>query len=149
MPQIYIRKKVEEITGIPARRIQFYTDSGLISLEDRHTGRGRERKYTKRNLLELLIIKELSRLKVELSQIRWIVSEAPKKVDPEYFDVERILTSKGGYYLFVYEDGIPFYSRQKDRVSLKRSDKVDLDMRNHSSAIVINVSYLAEKLAEV
>ncbi len=66
------RKQVEKITGIPARRIQFYTDSGLLKLAEQTPGKGNERKYHRTDILALLIIAELSKYGMSLAKIKEI-----------------------------------------------------------------------------
>ena len=92
----YTRKQVEEFTGIPARRIQFYTDNNLVSLENPNPGRGRERQYSKKDILQLLMVAELAKHKMELSQIKKLLVERPglpkkaaKKIfEPSTYEVE-------------------------------------------------------------
>jgi DNA-binding transcriptional MerR regulator len=66
----YNRKRIEEITGIPARRIQFYTESGLVSMSEGNLGKGRTRLYSKKNIVELLVVRAMSRTRIELRMIK-------------------------------------------------------------------------------
>jgi DNA-binding transcriptional MerR regulator len=56
----YIKKEAAEILRLKPSQIQFYTDRGLIR-PDIHApiGRGTRRVYSKRNLLEILLVKRL------------------------------------------------------------------------------------------
>ena len=57
----YIRKEASEITQISARTIQYYTDRGFVIPDvAAPTGRGTTRRYSRKNLVELSFIKELS-----------------------------------------------------------------------------------------
>ena len=57
----YIKNEVAKITGLSLRQVQFYADQGFVFPEkDTKTGRGHKRKYTKENLMEFLVLKELS-----------------------------------------------------------------------------------------
>lgn len=66
----YRRKQVEEMTGIPARRIQFYTEQGLLPMVDTATGRGKEREYSLDDVSRLSIIKGMAELGITLSMIK-------------------------------------------------------------------------------
>ncbi|NIM96659.1 MAG: MerR family transcriptional regulator [candidate division Zixibacteria bacterium] len=140
------RREAAENSGIPARRVQFYTDVGVIRLDEQHTGRGRERAYSRQNLFELLVVKELADQKIELAQIRRIVSELPQKLGVDFLNLDSIAKSKGGAYLYVYPDGKISYDKQKDPDTLRRSDIVKIEMRNYASAVVVNLSLLADRV---
>lgn len=57
----YTKKQVSEISGLSLRLVQFYTEEGLI-LPEKNTGEGRGnvRRYSKRSLIDFLVIKELA-----------------------------------------------------------------------------------------
>lgn len=73
----YRRKQIEEITRIPARRIQFYTDQGLLPDVEKETGRGIERRYSEQDFNTLLIIREMADAGISLAQIKRFL----KKID--------------------------------------------------------------------
>ena len=110
----YIRKEVEELTGVPARRIQFYTENGVLSVNELRTGRGRERKYSRENILEILVIKELAKMRVEFAEIRRIVNKLAKKHAPRFFDIERVANSVGKWCIFIYADGTVVFDNLQD-----------------------------------
>jgi len=70
----YIRKKASEITKIPARTIQYYTDRGFVIPDvAAPTGRGTTRRYSLKNLVELSIVKELTTHGLTLNKIEEIM----------------------------------------------------------------------------
>jgi len=70
----WTRKEVAEITGIPDRRILFYTEQpGLLLGMKTDTGRGTAREYSIGSIFYLLIIKELSSLGLSLAKIKSII----------------------------------------------------------------------------
>ena len=82
----YIRKKASEITQIPARTIQYYTDRGFVTPEvAAPTGRGTTRRYSLKNLVELSLVKELTRYGFTLNTIEGIMREMGGSLD-EYWD---------------------------------------------------------------
>jgi DNA-binding transcriptional MerR regulator len=70
----YIRKEAFEITQIPARTIQYYTDRKFVTPEvAAPTGRGTTRRYSLKNLVELSFVKELSEHGYTLEKIEGIM----------------------------------------------------------------------------
>ena len=67
---MYRRKEVESLIGIPARRIQFYTENGLVPDVHKETGRGNERKYSRDDVFRLAVIQEMSDLGLGLATIK-------------------------------------------------------------------------------
>ncbi|MBW1779020.1 MAG: MerR family transcriptional regulator [Deltaproteobacteria bacterium] len=98
-------KQVEKITGIPTRRIQFYVENGLVSVEAKYPGRGVKRLYSKDNILELLVIKELANCGIELNLIRLILAECRKK-NPEMLKVQTYeVKHPPEFYIEIFDGG--------------------------------------------
>lgn len=75
MKDTWTRKEVSEITGIPDRRVLFYTEQPLLLPGvKKDTGRGTARLYNIESIFYLLLIKELSTLGLSLTRIRLIIS---------------------------------------------------------------------------
>ena len=137
----YIRKEVEELTSVPARRIQFYTENGVLSVDELRTGRGRERKYSRKNILELLVVNELAKMKVEFAEIRRIVNKLAKEYAPTFFDIDRLTNCKGGHYIHIYENGEIHFIKQKTT-----GGKVWVNMEGQLSVLIVNVTALAAQV---
>lgn len=145
MKDAYIRKEVEEITEIPARRIQFFTDSDLLSL-NKQTGRGRERLYSPQNIFELLIVKELSKHGVQLAQIKRIIIDLPKKIKINaFFDFTRF-EEGSDYFLTISDDGRVTYSQEVKDVKISLLGK---RAKGHSSILILNLSIISEQMRGV
>ena len=126
------RKDVEEITRIPARRIQFYTDNGLVTI-DRETGKGRERRYSLRNVIELLIVAELAKHRIELNKIKQIMNDLREKEKDlgNLFDSnEQVLPER---LINISDDGTIRATTSKVTVS-------------SSSSVILNINKIKEKL---
>ena len=93
---MYRRKEVEAITEIPARRVQFYTESGLLSMIEGNPGKGRERLYSTKNIVELLLIGVMRNVGLELSRIKTVMSKIRSLVDLSDMEGDTVPT-----YLFV------------------------------------------------
>ena len=82
----YIRKEASKITEIPARTIQYYTDRGFVIPDvAAPTGRGTTRRYSRKNLVELSFIKELSAHGYTLEKIDRIMRVVRRDLD-EFWD---------------------------------------------------------------
>jgi DNA-binding transcriptional MerR regulator len=78
----YIRKEASEITKIPARTIQYYTDRGFVTPDvAAPTGRGTTRRYCRKNLVELSFIKELSAHGYTLEKVEIIMRVVRRSLD--------------------------------------------------------------------
>ena len=74
----FIKKEVAEILGLKPSLIQFYTDQGVITPEvSAPSGRGTRRRYSKRNLLEILIAKRLVERGLSLNEAKSVL-QAPE-----------------------------------------------------------------------
>lgn len=85
----WTRKEVAEITGIPDRRILFYTEQPLLLPGvKRDTGRGTARVYDIESVFHLLLIKELSSLGLSLAKIRLVLLAIRAAASPGLPDQE-------------------------------------------------------------
>ncbi len=86
---MYRRKQVEEITGIPARRIQFYTDQGVLPSVEKATGRGREREYSRDDVFRLAVVNEFFYMGIQLSTIK-VFLENDEKISQRFGEEKTI-----------------------------------------------------------
>jgi DNA-binding transcriptional MerR regulator len=73
MKDSYTKKEVAEITGLPYRNIQFYTEQGVVVPIENAGGRGKFRRYSSWNLVSFLIAGELSYYGMTVGEIKNIV----------------------------------------------------------------------------
>lgn len=74
MQTSYTKKEVSEITGLPYRNVQFYTEQGVVVPEiEQAGGRGKFRRYSNRNLVSFIIAGELAYYGMTISEIRIVV----------------------------------------------------------------------------
>ena len=143
---MFRRKEVEKITEIPARRIQFYSESGLLHLAETSPGRGRERRYTKENILELLIIKELAKYRVELAEIKRIMIELPGKLWPDFFKVDSGKKRHTERFITIFDDGRVSYGAVNRRYQTTFDKSTGAGKEDFVSVLIVNVSKLAEQI---
>jgi len=76
------RSECSELTQIPARRILFYAEQeGLLTRIKKPGGHGRARKYNRKDIAELLLIKELARRGVTVSEMGLIADQFRQQKD--------------------------------------------------------------------
>lgn len=147
MDRVFSPKAVQAITGIPARRIKFYSDAKLLSLKDNHPGRGRGREYSRQNVFELFLIKALDAIGVMLSRIEEVFSSA----GPNFSILLDLATYEKddppGMFVQISESGVQF-AGLRDSGALKGPETLTLDMSGRSSAIIINMTELARKVPD-
>jgi DNA-binding transcriptional MerR regulator len=140
--QEFTRKELEEILGIPARRIQFYTDEELLVPEvENPKGRGTTRRYSKFNLLELLIVRELSNSGVQLVKLKEILGKLRElvKAGCRLWDPQKENVTGGGGKLIVYN---PQSESCILAVTSGAARLVTLDMGRYTSALVVDIGNL-------
>lgn len=179
MSKGWTKKQVANLIDIKPSTIQVYVDRGLVVPEvDNPTGKGTRRRYSKRNLLEFLLIKKLGRYGLSLARIERILdsfrtavavaSELPAdaKEAPEearetlwafrvFWDLSN-LGSREPTFLFVYNPG------SEDGSTLSDAEVVDFvhgDARKtHIShtfpksldgVLIVNVSDIMQTVAAI
>ena len=139
------RTEAERLTETPRRRILFYAERpGLltgIKSAGEDQGQGIKREYTDQNIVELVLIRELSDTGFALTEIISILSGL-RMAKPNWWNVEQngvearpfciVLTrSRRGGWLTKFEDG-DFGTVKTDR--------------NHLIGIVVNIGRLIESI---
>lgn len=101
----YIRKEAADITQIPARTIQYYTDREFVTPEvAAPTGRGTTRRYSLKNLVELSIVKELSGHGYTLEKIGVIMEVVSRSLD-KYWDKSNDIALVTDLFLILLRPG--------------------------------------------
>ena len=91
----YTKKDIAERTKLPQRTIHYYTDKGLVVPRiSNPKGRGTTREYSSHNIYELLFIKELTDLGLNLKSI-YSIMERLRDVDVDtLLKIEAILSNR-------------------------------------------------------
>lgn len=109
----YTSREVAAMTGLTARQLQWWDDKRLFAshIAPKKTARGgyTERRYTPVDLLELLVLAELRRQGVSVSQLRRLLETLR-----EQFGVRLFETIGGGGPLTLLTDGRDVYGRTAD-----------------------------------
>lgn len=71
----FTKKQVSEITNLPLRLVQYYTERNLVTPEvDLGEGKGRTRKYSRKNLVEFGIIKSLTEYGMAFGNVKAVMN---------------------------------------------------------------------------
>lgn len=156
MKSDWTKKEVAEALGIKQSTIAYYADQGLITPAVANPkGKGTRRRYSKRNLLEILIIRELVQLGAKLAHIKQAMKLMNLDDDREFWDLEarKVLvnpqgiairwclvgfdlnTPEGSFGKIKYHDGAPVH--------------VNLSINRHTSAVVVDVTNIREKVQKL
>lgn len=139
----YLVKEAAEIVGISVRALQFYVEKGLIVPDQPAWGKGTRRKFSKRNILEVLILRELQANGFQLDQVRKVMEQlrymklgdyVPLDPDSAAWDEAPTL------FLLVFD---------RDHAVFDWGDpegNINLVMGDRTSVTAINVAILREKV---
>lgn len=102
----YINKEVADLLQMKTGTVAYYTNHGFVEPEiDNPKGRGTTRRYSRRNLVEFLLILELQKHGMSLPKIKEILEQAKNKAPQEQFKAITGKNFKEGFNLW---DGLNF-----------------------------------------
>jgi DNA-binding transcriptional MerR regulator len=102
----FINKEVAKAIGINSSSVAYYTNKGFVIPEVADPkGRGTTRRYSRRNLVEFLLIGELQAHGMALPKIKEILGQARNNAPKDQFEHATGEKFKGGFNLF---DGLNF-----------------------------------------
>ena len=154
----FTKKQAAVIAGIKPSSISYYVDQGYLKPDiDDAKGRGKNRKYSYRNLVQCLLIHELIESGVTLKDgnvqnvmggIDLVCNNAPQEVAPgslgfDVLDIDDPLAEKRFSFLLVYSDcgfAIRWVENEAD------TEKINADMRQCKRAHIISISPLLSKI---
>ena len=159
----FSKKQIVQTSELTPRQVQFFTEQGVVSPdEDPGEGRGKVRRYSRRNLLDFLIIKNLQDWRITVSEIKTILKAIRSMRKVLLLD---IFLEAEGTYLFIRRksDGTIKISFKRinpwrlvdtgleiGRSPERRKEKSVLSvesMKDFSSCMVMDLGSLAMKAA--
>jgi DNA-binding transcriptional MerR regulator len=130
---------------ISARTIQFYTDQGLLVPEVANpSGRGTTRKYSRKNLVELLLIRELAGYGLPLEKIKAVMKLAQEKGLDKKWDPESKWAQDKRARLIIYNPG-----RENMKLRMEAGYKILLALDDFRGAWVINIEDIFIQIDEL
>ncbi|MCE8429786.1 MAG: MerR family transcriptional regulator [Candidatus Methanoperedens sp.] len=144
----FTKKEAAEVLGITPRTIHFYTDQGLIIPEKANPiGRGTTRKYSRRNLIEFLLVRELAKNGLSLDKIKNVMTELRGRYDANFLNPDGAWEKKQNrdlVKLIIYDAG-----NEKPLIRKTWKRKVSLPLDDYSSAIVVKVDHFFKKIRNI
>ena len=145
----YTKQRIADITGLSLRLVQFYTEEKLILPEkNKLKGRGYVRRYSKKSLLDFLIIKELGNYGITKKRI----SNVLKYIRTNQFtsDYSEHSFYKKGIYIFLL---LRFTKNNKLGINFKMiggaKDETPVfsikELAGHFSYLIIDFGALVQK----
>jgi DNA-binding transcriptional MerR regulator len=140
----YSKKEVSELLGETRRTIQFWTDEGIVVPGVANPkGRGKTRLYSRKNLMDFLLVRKLTNCGLSLMTISLMM--AMSRMLPEqarYWDKQRNLPKEERHVLIIYDPDA------KSGLTTHHigPGPVQLEMGKYSTALVIDVNKLAAQL---
>lgn len=142
----FTKKQVAEAIGISLRTIQYYTDEGLLIPEIANpSGRGTSRKYSRKNLVEFLIIKELAKYGLSLGQIKGIMEKARSSNVASKWDPEGKWAKDREARLVIYGLGTEDMKVQMEEVGRRILSTIN----SYRAALVINIEDILIQIDEI
>ena len=161
MKDSLIKKEVAALTGIPARTVQYYTEQvGVVPDIADPKKRGSNRIYSRENVVEFLLIKELSKQGLSLAIIKIIIKQLIdcKRREQDWF--KRIMNkspAKEICYCFIYDPfdakkcdvGFQFTSREVGHLFKLDNSPMDIEEYTREDqgvkvTIILNISRILE-----
>jgi len=144
----YTKKQIFEITGLPLRLVQFYTEEGLILPEEgTGTRRGDKRKYSKQSLIEFLLIKELQEYGIVLSKMKFVFTFI--RNHPNIVEYSKLKLYEEGWkiFLFLYKEKniLNIYFKEMGGAKQKTAVLSIEDMEKYLSMVTIDFGRIVEK----
>jgi DNA-binding transcriptional MerR regulator len=148
MKREFTKKEVAEALGITPRTIHFYTDEGLVIPEKANpVGRGTTRKYSRRNLIEFLLIRELAKNGLSLEKIKNVMNKLRSQYDDNFLNPEGSWEKKSNRQLvklIIYDAG-----SENPLMKVVWKMAVTLGVDDYSSAIVIKIEHFFKKVRTI
>lgn len=163
----FLNKEVAQITGLEQQTIAFYTNKGYIRPSVYSgKGKGSNRKYSKQDVFQLLLIRELGSYGIRLERIKAIFSKLAKhfsqsesKLEPKENKYNRIiltiydLHTEGltANFSFLPDPVMSYMIGSKEPITKLAENlrEFSVDMLSHSSVNIFDVTHLVRKLATI
>ena len=141
----WTKSEAASALGITPRAIHFWTDEGFLTPEVANPkGRGTTRRYSAKNLLEMLIIKEFGHIGIKLDFIRRIMDMLDRQ-DTINFLSDEFPNGLRGYIVVHDPQGEDCFATLMYK---KRKDLVDVPMhegeRHFSLALILDFTSLIQ-----
>lgn len=140
----WTRKKIRERLEMPDRQIQFYSEANLLPDLNERTGRGKPRRYSRRDVIALLVVDELfNGYGTPLHKLQTIL-KTWNNVYSEWWDKQQSETKTEGY-LVIYADRLG--EREGIAVEfLPKWTEMAINWQGYQSAVVLDIGAMVQRV---
>ena len=140
----FTKKHLEEILGLKRGAVDFYYREGLVHPEiDDPKGRGTRRRYSKKNLIEFAVIRELVSSGIPIKQIKAVLDQQRKLGTISWLDPEREWLKKSKVILAIHNQG-----ERSEIMWTTNEITVEEITRGSRSVVFIDISAIAAGLRQ-
>ena len=148
MKKGYTNKEVTKILNLTARVVQSYSDQGIV-IPDIYNpaGRGSTRIYSRKNLVEFLIVRKLAEHGVTLAKIKDILTRAKRSgryAEPWWDPENEIYKNRKMYLIILY----PIDAEGEIEVHLNDSPIGEMTEK-YGDILTIDLTLLVKKIADI
>jgi len=140
----WTRKEIRERLGMPDRQIQFYSEARLLPDLKERTGKGRPRRYSRRDIIALMVVAELfGGFGITLAKLEAIM-DVWTSVYHEWWDEQLSKTNSRGY-LLIYADR----SSERERMAVEfvpTWTAKAINWQGYQSVVVLDVGALVQRV---
>lgn len=140
----WTRKKIRERLEMPDRQIQFYSEANLLPDLNERTGRGNPRRYSRRDVIALLVVDELfNGYGTPLHKLQAIL-KTWTSVYSEWWEKQQSETETEGY-LVMYADRLG--EREGIAVEfLPKWTEMTINWQGYESAVVLDIGAMVRRV---
>lgn len=136
-PESYTNKEVSVILGVKQSNISYYTNIGVVIPKIANPrGRGNVKRYSVSNIVDFLLIRELSRNGMSLKRINFVLSGLSE-------DLKNDATCGDVVILFINN---PHIDNPTFSISKVSNGIIDFVADFYKSALIINVTEICKEL---
>ena len=135
--ETYIKKEVADILDMTPRTVHYYTDQGLVIPVKNPRGRGKTRRYSFENVVQLAVVRELAAIGFDLKTIQQAFKFSGGG--------RGVISTIGGDSVWILYDG----HTETGKISLTASDEkgvVQAHMKDRKVGIIINLDNIRREV---
>lgn len=146
--QFFTKTEAAKALRVTPRTVHYYTEEGLVVPEVANpSGRGTTRKYSRRNLMEIMLVREMAASGISLARIKEIMEIL--KGDKFYRilnpDLDSRFLPQGEELKIIIYDAFG----GNFKVDLEQKPNFTMHLGEHRSALVVNVDWIFSLISEL
>ena len=149
----FTKKEVASITGLASRLVQFYVEEGIVTPEvSEGKGRGSVRRYSRKNLFEFMVLKELNALGLTVSGVMAIMKLLRKGTVPIFDHLEELMTIRAAFLILHHEPDSGKIRTRVIKIGGRPDDKKPVitlgEVEDYPSTLILDLGWMARRVME-